>query len=161
MSEHLILADAADMALYQWGATLLAAAATFGAVISLRLPMQQLIKKQEEDFHGALVELFMFDVTPRQLTYVMFGGALVAGVLLALFIFHAEAGGLAVAGAFLVGTLAGYWVPRLVIYVLQRRRRQKLNDQLIDGLVTLANGMRAGLNLVQSMKLIETNAQPP
>jgi tight adherence protein B len=27
--------------------------------------------------------------------------------------------------------------------------------------VTLANGMRAGLNLVQSMKLIETNAQPP
>jgi len=149
------------MALYQWGATLLAAAATFGAVISLRLPMQQLIKKQEEDFHGALVELFMFDVTPRQLTYVMFGGALVAGVLLALFIFHAEAGGLAVAGAFLVGTLAGYWVPRLVIYVLQRRRRQKLNDQLIDGLVTLANGMRAGLNLVQSMKLIETNAQPP
>jgi tight adherence protein B len=52
-------------------------------------------------------------------------------------------------------------VPRIVIFVMQRRRRQKLNEQLIDGLVTLANGMRAGLNLVQSMKLIETNAQPP
>jgi tight adherence protein B len=52
-------------------------------------------------------------------------------------------------------------VPRLVIFVLQRRRRLKLNEQLIDGLVTLANGMRAGLNLVQSMKLIEQNAQPP
>jgi tight adherence protein B len=63
--------------------------------------------------------------------------------------------------AFVVGTVSGYWVPRIVIFVMQRRRRQRLNDQLIDGLVTLANGMRAGLNLVQSMKLIETNAQPP
>lgn len=160
MNEYLILA-AADLTLYRWGATALAAVAVFGAVISLRLPMRQLIQKQEADFHGALVELFLFDVTPRQLTYVMFAGALVAGVLLALFAFHSDGGGLAIAGAFVVGTVSGYWVPRVVIFIMQRRRRQRLNDQLVDGLVTLANGMRAGLNLVQSMKLIETNAQPP
>jgi tight adherence protein B len=160
MNESLILA-AADLTLYRWGATALAAVAVFGAVISLRLPMRQLIQKQEADFHGALVELFLFDVTPRQLTYVMFAGALVAGVLLALFAFHSDGGGLAIVAAFVVGTVSGYWVPRVVIFIMQRRRRQRLNDQLIDGLVTLANGMRAGLNLVQSMKLIETNAQPP
>ena len=160
MNESLILA-AADLTLYRWGATALAAVAVFGAVLSLRLPMRQLIQKQEADFHGALVELFLFDVTPRQLTYVMFAGALVAGVLLALFAFHSDGGGLAIVAAFVVGTVSGYWVPRVVIFVMQRRRRQRLNDQLIDGLVTLANGMRAGLNLVQSMKLIETNAQPP
>jgi len=160
MNESLILA-AADLTLYRWGATALAAVAVFGAVISLRLPMRQMIQKQEADFHGALVELFLFDVTPRQLTYVMFAGALVAGVLLALFAFHSDGGGLAIVAAFVVGTVSGYWVPRVVIFVMQRRRRQRLNDQLIDGLVTLANGMRAGLNLVQSMKLIETNAQPP
>ena len=160
MNESLILA-AADLTLYRWGATALAAVAVFGAVLSLRLPMRQLIQKQEADFHGALVELFLFDVTPRQLTLVMFAGALVAGVLLALFAFHSDGGGLAIVAAFVVGTVSGYWVPRVVIFVMQRRRRQRLNDQLIDGLVTLANGMRAGLNLVQSMKLIETNAQPP
>jgi tight adherence protein B len=160
MNESLILA-AADLTLYRWGATALAAVAVFGAVISLRLPMRQLIQKQEADFHGALVELFLFDVTPRQLTYVMFAAALVAGVLLALFAFHSDGGGLAIVAAFVVGTVSGYWVPRIVIFVMQRRRRQRLNDQLIDGLVTLANGMRAGLNLVQSMKLIEANAQPP
>jgi tight adherence protein B len=160
MNESLILA-AADPTLYRWGATALAAVAVFGAVLSLRLPMRQLIQKQEADFHGALVELFLFDVTPRQLTLVMFAGALVAGVLLALFAFHSDGGGLAIVAAFVVGTVSGYWVPRVVIFVMQRRRRQRLNDQLIDGLVTLANGMRAGLNLVQSMKLIETNAQPP
>jgi tight adherence protein B len=63
--------------------------------------------------------------------------------------------------SFAAGSLLGYWVPRVVIILMQRRRRQRLNEQLIDGLVTLANGMRAGLNLVQSMKLIEMNTQPP
>ncbi len=62
---------------------------------------------------------------------------------------------------FAVGVALGYWVPRLVIFVMQRNRRRRLNEQIIDGLVTLANGMRAGLNLVQSMKLIETNGHPP
>jgi tight adherence protein B len=161
MIELLALADQGSMELYRWGATALAAAAAFGAAVSLRVPLKELVSRQEEDFHGALVELFLFDVTPRQLTYVMFGGALVAGAILGLLAVHAEAGGMAIVAAFVAGMLLGYWVPRLVIYVMQRRRRQRLNDQLIDGLVTLANGMRAGLNLVQSMKLIEANAQPP
>ena len=149
------------MLLYQAGATLLAAVSAFGAVISLRLPFGTLIRRQEEDFHTALVELFMFDVTARQLTYVMFGGALVAGMVFGLIAVHSEVTGFGLALTFAAGLVMGYWVPRLVIFVLQRRRRLKLNEQLIDGLVTLANGMRAGLNLVQSMKLIEQNAQPP
>jgi len=149
------------MVLYQGGATVLTMVAVFCAVISLRFPFGRLIHKQEEDFHGALVELFMFDVTPRQLTYVMFVGAFVAGAILCLLANHSEAGALGLVLAFVVGTVMGYWVPRLVIFVLQRRRRDKLNEQLIDGLVTLANGMRAGLNLVQSMKLIEDNTEPP
>lgn len=150
-----------DLVFYRVGATALTMVATFGAVIALRLPLGSLIRRQEEDFHGALVELFLFDVTPRQLTYAMFGGALVAGIILALLAAHARVGTLGIVLCFAVGVALGYWVPRLVIFVLQRRRRDKLNEQLIDGLVTLANGMRAGLNLVQSMKLIEDNTQPP
>ena len=142
-------------------ATGLTMVAAFGAVLSLRLPFSALIRRQEEDFHGALVELFLFDITPRQLTYVMFAGALIAGVILCFFAMHAEVGAMGLVVSFVVGMVLGYWVPRLVIFVMQRQRRQKLNEQIIDGLVTLANGMRAGLNLVQSMKLIETNAQPP
>ena len=156
-----LLPLAAGALVYQGGATLLAMLAVFCAVISLRLPFGVLIRKQEESFHGALVELFMFDVTPRQLTYVMFAGAFTAGTIMALMANHAEARALGVVITFVVGMVMGYWVPRLVIFVLQRRRRDKLNEQLIDGLVTLANGMRAGLNLVQSMKLIEENTEPP
>jgi tight adherence protein B len=154
------LADQSGLT-YIGGATVLAMVAAFCGVVALRLPLGLLVRKQEEDFHGALVELFMFDVTPRQLTYVMFGGSFIAGIILCLIAIHAESGGLGQAIAFLAGMVLGYWVPRIVIFVLQRRRRQRLNEQLIDGLVTLANGMRAGLNLVQSMKLIEQNTQPP
>jgi tight adherence protein B len=161
MNDVLPLAQSDFFSLERLVATLLVMVATFGAALSLRLPFREMIRRQEEDFHGALVELFMFDVTPRQLTYVMFAGALVAGVIFCLLAVHAEAGGWGILLAFAAGTALGYFVPRLVIFVLQRRRRQKLNEQLIDGLVTLANGMRAGLNLVQSMKLIETNTQPP
>jgi tight adherence protein B len=135
--------------------------ATFLMCISLRLPLGHLVSRQEESFHTALAELFLFDVLPRHLTYVMFSGAIVAGLILSLLAFHSQAGVPGAFVAFALGALIGYWVPRAVIFVMQRRRRNRLNEQLIDGLVTLANGMRAGLNLVQSMKLIETNAQPP
>jgi tight adherence protein B len=155
------IAEQGNVFLYQAGATVLAAVAAFGGVISLRLPFGRLIRKQEADFAGALGELFMFDIKPRQLTYIMFGASAVAGTLFCLFAVHSDVAGLGLVLAFLGGCILGYWVPRLVIWVMQYRRRQKLNEQLIDGLVTLANGMRAGLNLVQSMKLIEMNTQPP
>jgi tight adherence protein B len=153
--------DTSGLLTYQVGATLLAAVAAFGAVISLRLPFGILIRRQEADFAAALAELFMFDIKPRQLTYIMFGGSVVAGAMLCLFAAHSEVATWGLILAFIGGCILGYWVPRIVIYVLQQRRRQKLNDQIIDGLVTLGNGMRAGLNLVQSMKLIETNGLPP
>jgi len=141
--------------------TVLTAASAFGAVLSLRPWIGRIIERQEAEFHQALVELFLFDVTARQLTYVSVGGSLLVGAFFTLVATHWDAGGLALALAFTVGLVLGFWIPRGVIFVLQRRRRAKLNHQLVDGLVTLANGMRAGLNLVQSMRLIEQNAQPP
>jgi len=147
--------------LIRGGATLATAVAVFAGFISLRFPMGRIIRKHETRFHEALVELFMFDVTPRQLTYGMFMAAGVAGLILGLMAWNAGAGQLGTVIMFAAGAAIGWWVPRVVIFVLQRRRRDRLSEQLIDGLVTLSNGMRAGLNLVQSMRLIEDNTEPP
>jgi tight adherence protein B len=157
--DYLPLAD--DAFLYRAGATLATAVAVFTGCISLRVPMGRIVRKHEARFHEALVELFMFDVTPRQLTYGMFVAAGIAGFILALMAYNAGAGQFGTLLMFAAGAAVGWWVPRIVIFVLQRRRRDRLNEQLIDGLVTLSNGMRAGLNLVQSMKLIEDNTEPP
>jgi len=158
-TDYLPLADSAF--LIRSGATLATAVAVFAACISLRFPLGRIIRHHEARFHEALVELFMFDVTPRQLTYAMFVASGVAGLVLALMAYNGGAGALGTFILFLAGAAFGWWVPRILIFVLQRRRRDRLGEQLIDGLVTLANGMRAGLNLVQSMRLIEDNAEPP
>ena len=158
--ETLVLAQASSLGSLA-AITILTAASAFGAVLSLRPWVGRIVERQEAEFHQALVELFLFDVTVRQLTYVSVGGSLLVGVFFALVATHWDAGGLALALAFAIGLVLGFWIPRGVIFILQRRRRDKLNQQLVDGLVTLANGMRAGLNLVQSMRLIEQNAQPP
>jgi tight adherence protein B len=158
---RVLAATAGSDGLVWLGLTGCTSLSVFLLIIAMRLPFGELIRRQEEAFHGALVELFLFDVTPRQLTWIMFGGAVVAGLILGGLTYHSQAGIVGGALAFVVGTMGGYWVPRGIIFMMQRRRRNKLNEQLIDGLVTLANGMRAGLNLVQSMKLIEQNTQPP
>jgi len=158
--DTLVLAQASSLGSLA-AITILTAASAFGAVLSLRPWLGRIVERQEAKFHQALVELFLFDVTVRQLTYVSVGGSLLGGAFLALVATRWNAGGLALVLAFAVGLVLGFWIPRGVIFVLQRRRRAKLSQQLVDGLVTLANGMRAGLNLVQSMRLIEQNAQPP
>jgi tight adherence protein B len=150
-----------DAILYHLGALVLAGAAAFGIVVGFRVPARRIVERQEEAARGTLAELFIFELTPRHLTYLMVAASAISGLLFAMFAVQSEAGIIGTMLLFLVGVAVGYFAPRGVIYVLQRRRRRRLNEQLVDGLVTLANGMRAGLNLVQSMKLIVENADPP
>ena len=44
---------------------------------------------------------------------------------------------------------------------MEQKRRSKLEVQLVDGLTTLASGVRAGLTLVQSMDLLVQNMRGP
>jgi len=147
--------------LYQVLATVFTLAAVFLCVVAFGPVLGGIVRRREEGFHAGLVELFLFDVTPRQLTYLMFAGAATVAVLLSLTAYSFDVPPLGVLLAFIVGLVGGFWMPQGVILMMRQRRRRRLNEQLIDGLVTLSNGMRAGLNLVQSMRLIEQNAQPP
>lgn len=51
--------------------------------------------------------------------------------------------------------------PSLVLRHLEQKRRERLDRQLVDGIMTLASGVRAGLTLVQSMELLVTNFEGP
>jgi len=57
--------------------------------------------------------------------------------------------------------LGAYNLPRAGIAFLQWRRRKKFDDQLADGLTMIANGLRAGLSLVQAMEMVVREAKPP
>jgi len=57
--------------------------------------------------------------------------------------------------------LGGYQVPRLIILYLRQRRRKKFDEQLADGLVMIANGLRAGMSLLQAVEMVVKEAKPP
>ncbi len=59
---------------------------------------------------------------------------------------------------FAVLLLAAPWY---LIRRLAQRRRQKIEDQLADAMVTLANAVRAGLSLPQSLEILAAQLPPP
>jgi tight adherence protein B len=59
------------------------------------------------------------------------------------------------------GALLGVFLPGVVMKMLRRRRLNRLEAQLVNGIQTLASGVRAGLNLVQSMELVARDGPIP
>ena len=60
-----------------------------------------------------------------------------------------------------MGLIGGVLVPWATIHLMVSRRRARLETQLMDGLITLSNGVRAGLNLPQALRLIEEHGHKP
>src|SRR5438105_102641 len=52
-----------------------------------------------------------------------------------------------------VAAVLGYWTPELVIMYMRRKRRAAFSEQLVDGLVLMGNGLRAGFTLQQAMDM--------
>jgi len=127
-------------------------AAIFAVWIGYR-PAGALLLRQEEQFDRTFNQRLLMDVSPRQVTVVWLlvvamlcmSGGLVLGVRLGV----------------LVGLVVGLFVPSSVMRLLQKRRLAKLEDQLVLGIQTLAGGVRAGLNLVQSLSLVARSGPVP
>lgn len=116
-------------------------------------PLRDLILRQEEQYGSVLRRSLLLNIKPR--TATVFTGVCI--VFLAS-ITYSLTGSLI--GLFLGGSV-GVLVPPAVIKSLRRRRLDKLESQLVSGIQTLASGVRAGLNLVQSMELVARDAPVP
>jgi tight adherence protein B len=97
-------------------------------------------------------ELLM-NVAPRTaLMMTGFGMVLLGAMMYAI-------GGNLIWGA--VGAAGALALPIVVIRHLEQKRSARLEAQLVDGITTLASGVRAGLNIVQSMELLHKNSVGP
>ncbi len=94
----------------------------------------------------------LMDVEPRQAFLLAMIGVGAAFVLLFLLTFN-----------LFVAVLCGQRRTscHLVVRHLEQKRRTKLESQLVDGLTTLSAGVKAGLNLVQSMEMVRDNHVGP
>jgi tight adherence protein B len=61
----------------------------------------------------------------------------------------------------LVFALLGYFVPVIWINILKTRRVRDFNDQILDTLVMLANGLKAGYSFLQAMEMVSRESLPP
>jgi len=120
--------------------------------IGLR-PLRQWVARREAEYDRIFRRALLLDISPRVITA---GTALTAAALGMLFYATLDhvAGGL-------LGAAVGIFLPHALIRALRRRRLAKLENQLVAGVQTLASGVRAGLNLVQSMALIARDGPAP
>lgn len=63
--------------------------------------------------------------------------------------------------AILGAVVIGYLIPRLYVRRRQERRLRAFNDNLAETITLIANGLRAGSSLLQSLELVSRETRPP
>jgi len=61
----------------------------------------------------------------------------------------------------MLGVVAGFFAPRLYLRRRQKARLKAFNDQLADTISMLANSLRSGYSLLQSMDMVSREAPAP
>lgn len=116
-------------------------------------PALRFRERQEIGYDRVLRRQLMMDVEPRQAFTMAMSGVAVAFVFSFLLTFNLFV-------AVVCGAIA-YFMPTVVVRHLEFKRRKQLESQLIDGLTTISAGVKAGLNLVQSMEMLADNQTGP
>ena len=113
--------------------------------------MERNIFRKKEKVARELEEMFIF-ISVDGLQKLKWSLAMAAGLVGLLLAWEAKPPAPIVAGAIL-GAIA-YWGPELFIIFLRRRRRAAFSEQLVDGLVLMANGLRSGFTLQQAVDML-------
>jgi tight adherence protein B len=113
--------------------------------------VQKSFFRQKEHVARELEEMFIFISVDglQKIKWSLAGGLGLIGLILAW-----EATPPAPLIAAVVLGVVGYWTPEIVIMVLRKRRRAAFGEQLVDGLVLMANGLRSGFTLQQAMDML-------
>ena len=61
----------------------------------------------------------------------------------------------------LIGGSVGFYLPDIFLAFLWQRRRRLFSSQLMDALILLASGLRAGFSLTQTLELLVEESRPP
>lgn len=159
LAESAVVDEAAKVIVQGGGSTtqVLASVAMFCATaaavyVGLR-PLKQWVLLREAEYDLIFRRALLLDISPRVITFGT-GMTMVVMGMVGFTVFRHVIGAI-------LGMAAGVMIPHALIRHLRRRRLLKLESQLVAGVQTLASGVRAGLNLVQSMGLIGRDGPVP
>ena len=117
-------------------------------------PLGRFLLRQERLYDRVLRGNLLMDISPRTVTVLSLLGVLATGAMGYLLTRGSALGAM-------IGAAVGLSLPALTLRYLQRKRLSRLEDQIVAGVQTLASGVRAGLNLVQSMEMISRDGPSP
>ncbi len=60
-----------------------------------------------------------------------------------------------------IATLGGWTLPKVIIKNMHEKRTKTFVSQMVDGLTIMANGVKSGLSVTQSMERVVENMKPP
>ncbi len=105
-----------------------------------------------------LLELMFVETDRSKVTMMMLSSSFGIGALMFVIFWPNITAGLMIGSAITVGMWS---VPKIVIQILWMRRCGQFVDQMIDGMTMMANGVKAGLSVQQSMERIQNNLANP
>jgi tight adherence protein B len=106
------------------------------------------------------LEFLFIEIPKDKLTYILLGSSVGLGLVTFLMFGILK---LWAVGAFLglIFSFVGFKAPRIIINHLVQKRITAYSGQMVDGLQLLANGLRAGLSVPQSLGMIVDEMPPP
>jgi len=128
-------------------------AMTAAAVFVGFRPFVAMVRRRQLRYASVLRTNLLLNVNPRTTT-ILSAVVVVAFGAIGYALTSSAAGAMIAAGG-------GMFLPGVVLHWLQRRRRKRLEDQLVNGIQTLVASVQAGLNLVQAMQLIRSDGPAP
>jgi tight adherence protein B len=127
-----------------------------GTVLTIYLgygPLMDAVRRREAEYDTVLRQRLLMSISPRSATVI-------SAVVILFLALVGRALTSSLLGAALFGAV-GVYLPTAAMKYLSRRRLNKLEGQLVGAIQTLASGVRAGLNLVQSMQIVARDGPVP
>ncbi len=109
-------------------------------------------EKYVEGAEKSLDSMFL-TIPPQQILYL----SVLSGILTFFFL-------LVLSGSLILSLplcVAALFLPRLILYVLKKRRDTRFNLQIVDMLVNISNSLKAGFSLIQSFDMVHREMDNP
>lgn len=105
-----------------------------------------------------LLDLMFVEIDEKKITVLMLLISFGLGAILFFAIWPNVIAGLIIGGA---ATVLGWRIPVLIVSLMHESRNQRFVDQMVDGLTIMANGIKSGLSVPQSMERVVENLGNP
>jgi len=97
---------------------------------------------------GALEEMFLF-LPPEQVLYLTFV-SIVVMALIGLFATMSTPFPVPVIVT-IIGGVIGFFIPRIILNIMSKKRLEKFEHQMVDGLVVISSALKAGFSFMQAI----------